>query len=68
MAKEEARIKAKREANEQRRIRYLNAKVRLIGLDVQALDQQVLEKQQRKSQERDYDKFESKFLPYSFQE
>ena len=69
MAKEEARIKAKREANEQRRIRYLNAKVRLIGLDVQALDQQVLEKQQRKSQERDYDKFESKFpIYYSLKE
>lgn len=60
MAKEEARVKARRDANEQRRIHYLNAKVRLIGLDVQALDQQVLEKQQRRSQERDTDKFESK--------
>ncbi len=58
LAKEEARIKAKREANEQRRIRYLNAKARMIGLDVQSLDQQVAEKQRLKQNEKDADRFE----------
>lgn len=58
MAREEARIKSKREANEQRRVRYLNAKVRLIGLDVQTLDQQVAEKQRMRQTEKDADRFE----------
>lgn len=58
MAREEARIKAKREANEQRRLRYLNAKVRMIGLDVQSLDQQVAEKQRIKQSEKEADRFE----------
>jgi DNA polymerase III alpha subunit (gram-positive type) len=58
MAREEARIKAKRDANEQRRLRYLNAKARMMGLDVATLDQQVAEKQRMKQNEREADRFE----------
>lgn len=38
------RILAKREANEQRRKRFLNARKRLIGLDVEGLNQQLAER------------------------
>lgn len=60
MAKEELKIARRRQMNEERRLRILNAKVRLIGLDVQALDEQVKEKQMKKMQDRDVDRFERK--------
>eukprot|EP01035_Chromulina_nebulosa_P018506 gene18506-24223_t len=58
LSKEELRIQAKRQANEERRRRFLDARKRLIGQDVQALDQQVLEKQKNKAYEKDLDKLE----------
>lgn len=58
LAREEAKILRRREENEIRRQRYLQAKVRLIGVDVQALNDQVAEKQRMKQHERDTDKFE----------
>lgn len=60
MAKEEAKIQRKREAFEQRRLRILNAKVRIIGLDVDALDAQVAEKRQNAADKTESDRFESK--------
>jgi hypothetical protein len=42
MAKEQAKIILRRNANEERRIRYLNAPQRLIGLNSEALDAQVI--------------------------
>lgn len=60
MAREEAKIQRKREQNEQRRLRILNAKARIMGLDVQSLDQQVMEKEQQKQREKEADRFESK--------
>jgi hypothetical protein len=61
LAKEEAKIQRTREANEQRRLRILNAKVRIIGLDVDALDAQVAEKRQNASNKNENDRLESEF-------
>lgn len=57
MAREDAKIQRKRELYEQRRVRVLNAKVRLIGLDVQALNSQVEEKQRQREIEKEEDRF-----------
>ena len=61
-AKEEAKINRKRELYEQRRVRILNAKVRLIGLDVQALNSQVEEKQRQRETEKEEDRYASKIF------
>jgi hypothetical protein len=61
LAKEEAKIQRTREAHEQRRLRILNAKVRIIGLDVDALDAQVAEKRQNASNKNENDRLESEF-------
>ncbi len=60
MAKEESRINRIREAHEQRRLRILNAKVRIIGIDVDALDAQVAEKRQNAHNKSESDRVESK--------
>ena len=44
LVKEEARIRLKREQNAVRRDRFLDARKRVFGLDVEALDAQVAEK------------------------
>jgi len=44
MAKEEAKIKMRQEANAQRLLRIRDARARTMGLDVNALDAQVEEK------------------------
>lgn len=44
LLKEEARIESKRRENAERRDRFLNARTRVMGIDVNALDQQVREK------------------------
>lgn len=59
LSREQAKIDRKRELFEQRRVRVLNAKVRLIGLDVQALNEQVEEKRRLRSAEQDADAFAS---------
>lgn len=61
LAKEQAKINRKKDLFEDRRKRILNAKVRLIGVDVDALNKQVLEKQRLKEMEKESDRFESKF-------
>jgi len=48
MAKEEAKIKMRREANEQRRLRIMDARARTMGLDIEALNAQVEEKNRAK--------------------
>eukprot|EP00981_Chlorochromonas_danica_P002070 scaffold420_cov169-Ochromonas_danica.AAC.30 len=58
MARDEARVLKRREENEIRRQRYLQAKVRLIGVDVQALNQQVAEKHRLRQDEKEADRFE----------
>ncbi len=60
--KEEARIKAKREANERRCDRFLNARVRTLGVDVAGLNAQVAEKQANAQNGKDNDKLERKIL------
>ena len=47
LVREEQRIAAKRAINEQRKQRILNPRIRTIGIDVSALDQQVIEKQNK---------------------
>lgn len=59
LTKDELRIQSKREANEQRRKRFLDARTRLIGLDVEGLNQQVAEKQRIKDEEKTEAKLES---------
>lgn len=54
-AKEEAKIARKRAANEERRQRILNAKTRVLGVDVDALDAQVEEKRKTKDNGKEYD-------------
>jgi hypothetical protein len=57
LARDNAKIQRKRELFEQRRQRILNAKVRLIGLDVQPLNEQVKEKERLRQEEREADRF-----------
>lgn len=49
MEREAARVSLRREQNEVRRVRYHNAKLRLIGVDVEGLDAQVAEKSKLKA-------------------
>lgn len=58
LSKEEARIKMKREANEARRLRLLDARRRVIGLDVDALNEQVAEKERMKSDQKEIERLD----------
>ena len=49
LAKDEAKLRHKREQNEIRRIRFHNSRLRTIGIDVEALDAQVEEKRRQKN-------------------
>ena len=51
-SREELKLQALRERNEQRRQRFLNAKTRTLGVDTAALDRQVAEKRAKKEAER----------------
>jgi hypothetical protein len=75
LAKEQAKINRKREIFEQRRQRILNAKVRIIGLDINGLNEQVEEKKRMKDTEKEQDRFArmqalevEKLLAASFEE
>lgn len=59
LSRDEMRIKLKREANEQRRLRLLDARKRVIGLDVDALNEQVAEKERMKSDMKEIERLES---------
>lgn len=56
--KESARIEAKRRANEERTKRFLNARQRTLGVDVQGLDAQVAEKRRNQQNNDDNDRLE----------
>jgi len=58
MAKEQAKIMMARNANEERRIRYLNAPQRLIGLNSEALDAQVAGIRQNRLDQKEADRME----------
>ena len=60
LTKEEMRIISRRDANEERRKRFLDARTRLIGLDVSALDKQVAEKDTAKTKEKELLRLERK--------
>lgn len=65
LAKEAAKIAFKRKQNEERRQRIHNAKQRTIGLDIQALDAQVAEKQRNNMRDKDVLNFESTLLVHT---
>lgn len=60
MARDQLKIQRKRDMFEERRQRILNAKVRLIGLDVQTLNEQVKEKERLRQEEKEADRFARK--------
>ena len=60
MEKEENRIKGIQARNQERLQRFLNARERTIGLNVQALDAQVEEKRRLKELEKEAAKREGK--------
>lgn len=62
MARDQLKIQRKRDMFEERRLRILNAKVRLIGLDVQTLNEQVKEKERMRQEEKEADRFARKLL------
>ena len=58
LMKEEQRIAMKRAANEERRLRFLNARKRVMGIDVAALNAQVAEKAALAEAEKEADRYE----------
>jgi len=58
LAKEEARIALKRQQNELRRQRFLNARTRIMGVDVDSLDAQVADMKQRQSDGKESERIE----------
>lgn len=58
LMKEEQRIAMKRAANEERRLRFLNARKRVMGIDVTALNAQVAEKAALAEAEKEADRYE----------
>lgn len=58
LLKEEQRIRSKTIAFEKRRERIMNSKKRLIGIDVDALDQQVQELRQGRSDKKEDERLE----------
>ncbi len=62
--KEAAAIERRKNMEEQRKSRIFNAKTRLIGVDMQALDQQIQEKKQIQETENRRDRaYGESFLP-----
>ena len=59
-AKEQMKLEFKRNANAERNGRFLNARQRVIGVDVEALDRQVWEKQMSHQNDRELARIESK--------
>jgi len=58
LAKEDARIRARRERDEERRHRFLNARTRIMGLDAAALDEQVQEMRRSREDAKESDRLE----------
>ena len=62
LAKDAARLKLKREQNEIRRLRFHNARLRTIGIDVEALDAQVEEKRRLQSDRDEMNRMDRKLF------
>ena len=60
LAKDEARIKARRERDMERRDRFLNARTRIMGIDAQALDEQVSSMRRSRDEAKETDRIDSK--------
>jgi RIB43A len=60
MQKEQAKIMSMRNANEDRRRRFLDAPGRTIGIDCQALDAQVAAARRKRDDEKEANRIESK--------
>ena len=58
MAKDDARIRARRERDEERRQRFLNARTRIMGVDAAALDEQVQEMRRGRNDAKESDRLE----------
>jgi RIB43A len=61
-AKEEMKLKFKRDANLMRNQRFLNARQRVIGVDVDALDMQVWEKKMAAESDKETARIESRLI------
>ena len=59
MQKEQAKIDLMRRGNEERRLRFLNAPNRTIGIDSQALDAQVAAMRRNRDDEKEANRIES---------
>jgi RIB43A len=59
MQKEQAKIMSMRNANEDRRRRFLDAPGRTIGIDCQALDAQVAAARRKRDDEKEANRIES---------
>ena len=59
LAKEDARIRGRRERDEVRRDRFLNARTRIMGVDAQALDQQVADMRKGRTDAKESDRIEN---------
>ena len=62
--KESKRIECKRQANAARTERFLDARQRTLGLDLQALDAQVAEKKRNQQNDNDSDRLERMLFIY----
>ena len=60
LRKEQKNILGRRERDEERRIRFLNARTRIMGIDTQALSEQVNESRYAKELEKEEMRMESK--------
>lgn len=61
LEKDQARIKMKADANFQRNLRYKDSRLRTIGINLGALEQQVAEKKRMTDAEIENDRLESMF-------
>ena len=60
MAKQQAKIELMRNANEERRLRFLDAPGRTMGINSQALDAQVASHRRNREQEKESERIDSK--------
>ena len=60
LAREQSRINSRAERDEARRLKFLNARTRIIGIDTQALGQQCEEMRRKREEEKESDRQDSK--------
>ena len=62
MAKQQAKIELMRKSNEERRLRFLDAPGRTMGINSQALDAQVALNQRKREEAKESDRIDSELL------